>query len=486
MDSNGVAVVRCFQRVFASAHSLEAVYGCEHEGSTLFSSSDVQHLKSSCVFKSNQIARKMKCLLCCLIFLSTVVCKAQKIDSLTSAEKIYGLSCLWTEAKYNFANFKISPDTWDSIYLDYIPKVSKSKSTYEYYQCLISFYALLEDGHTNVYYPTTVSKNLVIHPLRADLIEGKVIVTEVLNDTLERMGISPGTEILEINGMEAIAYGQKKVMPFVSASTEQYKISEAYGQSLFLYQRHKPFKMKVKSREGTVKDIVIDRFMSYKPWPPNYVLTQPEEGIAYLKINSFGSDNFKEKIDSLYPTILQSSGLIIDLRENGGGDSRNAEYLVSHLTAMPYLNSKWQVRQYTPAFLFKDKITWVSGGAEEIPPIANKKIYKGAVAVLIGPRTFSAAEDFLVAFDNAQIGTKIGSPTAGSTGQQIYFDLPGGGFARVCAKKDTYPDGKAFVGKGIIPDIKVNISLDDVQKGRDVILDKALNIIRKQISGDIE
>lgn len=421
----------------------------------------------------------MKCLLCCLVILSTFASKAQKAE-LTSAEKIYGLSCLWTEAKYNFANFKISPDTWDSLYLAYIPKVSRSKSTYEYYQQLISFYALLEDGHTNVYYPSAISENLVIHPLRATLIEGKVIITKVLNDTLEHMGISPGTEILEINGMEAVEYGQKKVMPFVSASTEQYKISETYGQALFLYERHKSFKMKVRSREGMVQDIVIDRFMSYKPWPPYYVLTQPEEGIAYLKINSFGSNDFKEKIDSLYPTILQSPGLIIDLRENGGGDSRNAEYLLSHLTNKPYLNSKWQVRQYTPTFLFKDKITWVSGGAEEIQPIANKQIYKGAVVVLIGPRTFSAAEDFLVTFDNAQRGTKIGLPTAGSTGQQIYFDLPGGGFARVCAKKDTYPDGKTFVGKGIIPDVKVSVNLDDIQEGRDVTLYKALNIIRKQ------
>jgi len=137
--------------------------------------------------------------------------------------------------------------------------------------------------------------------------------------------------------------------------------------------------------------------------------------------------------------------------------------------------------QYTPSFLFKGKITWVSGGPEEIQPVANKQIYKGAVVVLIGPRTFSAAEDFLVAFDNAQRGTKIGLPTAGSTGQQIYFDLPGGGFARVCAKKDTYPDGKAFVGKGMIPDVKVNVNLDDIQEGRDVTLYKALNITRKQI-----
>ena len=69
--------------------------------------------------------------------------------------------------------------------------------------------------------------------------------------------------------------------------------------------------------------------------------------------------------------------------------------------------------------------------------------------ILIGYNTASAAEDFLIYTENQKHMIKIGEPTFGSTGQPMPYDLPDGGSARVCTKKDTYPSGKEFVGFGI-------------------------------------
>jgi len=74
------------------------------------------------------------------------------------------------------------------------------------------------------------------------------------------------------------------------------------------------------------------------------------------------------------------------------------------------------------------------------------KLFRKPVAVLVGPRTFSAAEDFTAAFRNMRRGPIVAEPTGGSTGQPLFFDLPGGGAARVCTKRDTFPDGREFVG----------------------------------------
>ena len=71
--------------------------------------------------------------------------------------------------------------------------------------------------------------------------------------------------------------------------------------------------------------------------------------------------------------------------------------------------------------------------------------------MLIGPQTFSAAEDFLVSFDVLKRGVIVGEASGGSTGQPMFMSLPGGGQGRICVKRDTYPDGTAFVGKGIAP-----------------------------------
>jgi C-terminal processing protease CtpA/Prc len=75
--------------------------------------------------------------------------------------------------------------------------------------------------------------------------------------------------------------------------------------------------------------------------------------------------------------------------------------------------------------------------------------------------------------------TKIGTNTFGSTGQPFSFSLPGGGSARICTKKDTYPDGREFVGYGIKPDIEIKPSFADYLKKNDIVLEKAIEYLKK-------
>ena len=100
--------------------------------------------------------------------------------------------------------------------------------------------------------------------------------------------------------------------------------------------------------------------------------------------------------------------------------------------------------------------------------------YAKPVLVLTGAATFSAAEDFAVAFDGMQRGTLVGEATAGSTGQPLFIKLPGGGAARICTKQDSYPDGRPFVGVGVQPQHIVRPTVDGVRAGRDEVLEAAL------------
>jgi C-terminal processing protease CtpA/Prc len=90
-------------------------------------------------------------------------------------------------------------------------------------------------------------------------------------------------------------------------------------------------------------------------------------------------------------------------------------------------------------------------------------------------RTASAAEDFLVMCDQLDHIKLVGEPSNGSTGQPLQFELPGGGWGRVCAKRDTYPDGRDFVGIGVQPDILVEPSLQDVLADNDIVLQHAVS-----------
>ena len=81
--------------------------------------------------------------------------------------------------------------------------------------------------------------------------------------------------------------------------------------------------------------------------------------------------------------------------------------------------------------------------------------------------------------DNQEHITLIGEVTGGSTGNSIMWDLPYGGTLRICSKKDTYPDGREFVGYGIKPDIESHLTVDDFRKGSDTVLETALDFLKK-------
>ena len=162
------------------------------------------------------------------------------------------------------------------------------------------------------------------------------------------------------------------------------------------------------------------------------------------------------------------------MRKNGGGSSNYGYDVLSRLTQEPFAVSSWKTMTYRPAFRAWGYPTdsYESTGNTALPD--PDQYYAGPVTVLSGTGTFSAAEDFLVAFDVMDRGPIIGQASGGSTGQPLGFYLPGGGVARVTTKRDTYPDGSDFVGAGVQPDILAPTTVKAFIEQRDLALEAAI------------
>ena len=133
----------------------------------------------------------------------------------------------------------------------------------------------------------------------------------------------------------------------------------------------------------------------------------------------------------MYPDILKTDALVIDVRSNGGGDDSLGFNILAHFTDKPFKTSAWKTREYVPTFrAWGRPERWHAEPAGAQSPQGDRH-YLNPVVLLTSPRTLSAAEDFSVAFDYMKRGKIVGEPTGGSTGQPLYFDLPGGGRARV-------------------------------------------------------
>ncbi len=401
---------------------------------------------------------------------------------LSRTEKIAGLSKVWSEAKFGFANFDLVPSlNWDSAYLAFIPKVEATKTISDYYNVLKQFNQLLRDGHSRIMEPLSLFEQTTFSvPLQVKCIEGKAIITSLPDNMHRSSTIKAGDEIVAIDGVPVQNYIKNKIAPFIKFSTPQDSVARIYSYELLSGAANSQVQLTIKDYRGLLHHQAFSRTLDLRETAP-VTFTWLKDSIAYVTINSFGSSKTPEQFDSLFTEIAASRGLIIDIRNNRGGNSNNGYEILGRLTDTAFATNQSIFRKYNPA-----QRSWGNAAIEMErskfwwKPY-KKDTYKKPVVLLTSAFTYSAAEDFTASFKCMKRGIIIGQKTGGSTGNPLGYALPGGGIGFVCSKRDLMPDGTEFVGKGINPDIEVNESIADIKKGNDTVLMRAAELVRKQI-----
>ena len=397
--------------------------------------------------------------------------------SLSLEQRVAGLSLFWSEARHNFANPDLMPAlNWDAVYLDYLGKVAQAKSTEEYYAILMRLAPLLHDGHTNIYPPRELMDRFYARPpLSTALVEDRVVVQKLFGSELKGR-IALGDELLAIDGVETRAYAEKNIRPLASASTPQDSDVRTYSYMLLSGDQRKPVVLTLRNREGKDYKVTVHRGERPPSAEPSFPFRVLPSGVAYLRLDEFETDTGPKTFELVLPEIRKAKGLILDLRINGGGSGEYGAQIMSWLVDRPIRQSGSRVRCEDPSFRAHagDYVAWRPLPDDPPPPVLpQEQLYTGPVAVLTGPRTFSAAEDFTVMFVQARRGVLVGEATGGSTGQPLFLKLPGGGTARICVKRDYFNDGSDFVGKGIQPDVVVKPTIAALRDGSDPALERA-------------
>jgi C-terminal processing protease CtpA/Prc len=223
-----------------------------------------------------------------------------------------------------------------------------------------------------------------------------------------------------------------------------------------------------------------------------------QDRIALLEFNSFNDTAIVPQFEALLPELYTAKGVIIDLRKNPGGNSNNGTDILQYFSTDTLWGSTWRTPEHIAAYkawgrsyyqrgLESEMVPYYTGDAWHqgedwfVVPDSGSKI-SVPVVVLFGRNTGSAAEDFLIFADNLAQFVYVGEPSNGSTGQPLFIDgLPGGGTARICTKRDTYRDGRDFVGYGVQPDIAVANTVQALIDGTDPVLDRGLQELKTRM-----
>lgn len=433
---------------------------------------------------------------------------AQFPATLSPADKVYGLSRFWQEVNYNFVYLnQVDRRMWDSAYKALITEVQATKNDYEYYRHLQRFCALLHDGHTNVWLPQWKDAPKAFTSMFGDYrlflenIDGKAIV--VRTNVAKKEEIPVGTEVTEVNGLPTQRYIDRYVAPYISSSTDYVRQDWSIANLLSGYAGDR-YAVTLRRPDGKVLHLDLTHAQTvdesvYPAFPPERKLLDfrwLDGGVAYLALNSFDDPKIDTLFDQLLPELYKAKGLVIDLRYNGGGSTGIGTHILQYLTHDSLLyGARSSTRQHIPTFKAWGRFTdpkdtlgnswerrnllsyqdnfWYPFEYEPEPVHLEARRIVVPTVLLTGHNTASAAEDFLIYADNQKHMLRMGEHTFGSTGQPYLFDLPGGGTARVCTKKDTYPDGRAFVGVGIIPQVEVKRTLAAYLSGKDAALERA-------------
>ncbi len=202
------------------------------------------------------------------------------------------------------------------------------------------------------------------------------------------------------------------------------------------------------------------------------------DSIGYIYYESFDKDVSGSVIDylvSLYSrqgkdTVIVK-GLIIDVRNNGGGKIKNAETIASRFTEERKKVQYWQYKDGPGHNDFSEPI------ARYLEPGGDYQ-YKAPVIVLTNRSCYSSTNFFAQIMKS--LGKNIllmGDSTGGGGGLPISRELPNGWIYRFSSTITTTVAGEN-IEFGVAPDIKVDMKEADVQKGKDTILETALQLLK--------
>ena len=195
-----------------------------------------------------------------------------------------------------------------------------------------------------------------------------------------------------------------------------------------------------------------------------------ENNIGYIYCSSFSNGIGDGNLDQTLNRLAICDGLIIDVRNNGGGNLTTAQKLAARFT-----NQKTLVGYMTHK-TGKGHGDFSNPYPVYIEPSNGIRWQKRAV-VLTNRRSFSATNDFVNSMKQFPLITIVGDKTGGGSGLPFTSEIPCGWSIRFSASPMLDPQMNQ-IEFGINPDVKVDMTSEDMQKGKDTMIEYACKLLK--------
>lgn len=195
-----------------------------------------------------------------------------------------------------------------------------------------------------------------------------------------------------------------------------------------------------------------------------------DSNLGYIKVNTFeGPETLFDDIDDIIEKFSNKDGLVIDIRSNLGGADRNAKLIASRFVNEKSVFRKVKIRNG------EDHSSFTDYKEDFIEPATDVNRFLKPIVVITNRATFSAAESFLLAMRTQAHVSVLGGITGGGAGLPLIRELPNGWILRIPSTFTVTPDMESYEGVGLMPDILVSNTPDEVFNRIDKILERAID-----------
>lgn len=385
--------------------------------------------------------------------------------------KLLALYRYWNMIQYFSPNKHLTDKDWNHVLKEYIPKFINSKSKLEYKLSSIELIGDINDTHgfTTLGFANVQNvRGEFYPPFHTQFIDNKLIVTDYYNPELEEVSkVEVGNTITHINN-KPIQSIIDSISPYYPASNKAAKMRDITNDILRSNKKEITIDYisnNQKHQHQLPLYIESSLSKSWYKWTGGKCYKLLEGNIGYVDLRFIT----KTDISIIKDTLKNTKGIIIDIRNYPQTfvPFTLGPYFVS--TSRPFVKFTKLNMDNPGEFTFTDAL--------EIPK--GKDTYKGKLIVLVNEISQSQSEYTAMAFRAGDNTTIVGSTTAGADGNVSQINLPGGLITYISGIGVYYPDGKETQRVGIIPDVFVKPTIEGIKKGKDELLEKAIEIINE-------
>jgi C-terminal processing protease CtpA/Prc len=356
---------------------------------------------------------------------------------------------------------------WDDVLEKSLKNAYVDKEEYDNSLTLSRLLSNFDDGHMAVNYKGLADKRKYAPGIALRYLDNKLIVKNVFPDIKD---IKKGDVIVKINNIETQKYIDS-LQQYYSGSRQ----NKNWLSTLNIARGEKDSKLKLNLSNG--KEVTLTRniesIKNLDFYNRDDVAKSKEinSDTYYVNMDKLSDDEMESEI----PTIRKYKNLIIDLRGYPTTDQQHR--LLNYL--LPIQDStKWFCHReiYLPDFKYYKE--YCSGHG--LRKFISDNPLKTNNVLLVDERSISNAEMFSQIVKHYKLATIIGRPTAGANGNINRINLLNSFMIVFTGLNVTNPDGSRFHAIGVIPDILVNETQEDIKKGKDVFVEKALEFFKKK------